>query len=70
MCVFYKEEKVAEVLNTWSKEGYKHEKALFFGLLQLILDNKIEFANEVLRHLTKYIEDNIGLGKTFGAPRF
>jgi hypothetical protein len=67
----HNEEKVAEVLNTWSKEGYKHEKPLFFarGLLQLLLDNKIEFANEVLRNSTQYIEDNIGLGKTSGGPQ-
>lgn len=67
----HNDEKVAEVLNTWAKEGYKQEKPLFFarGLLQLLLDNKVEFANDVLRNSTQYVEDNIGLGKTPGGPQ-
>lgn len=44
--------KTSDILNKWSSEGYETEKPLFFarGLLQLLSDNKIIHANELLKH--------------------
>jgi len=65
------EEQVVAVLLAWSKEGYQYEKPLFFarGLFQLLLENKVAFANEVLRNAAPLIEDNIAPGKTPGGPQ-
>jgi hypothetical protein len=57
--------KTSDILNQWSSEGYKTEKPLFFarGLLQLLSDNKIVHASELLKHShAKIADDSSGVG--------
>lgn len=62
-------EKMTEVLNTWSMEdGYLTEKPLFFarGIFQLLSENKISLAKDVLHNSIPLLEDNIGSNKKTG----
>lgn len=54
-------DKVAEVLNKWSSEGYPSEKPLFFarGMLQILADNKASLANDLLHACQPFVQDNI-----------
>lgn len=63
-------EKMTEVLNQWSEDGYSSEKPLFFarGVLQLLSEHKITLANDLLHNSIPHIEDNIALGKKTGGP--
>mmetsp|Transcript_23873 Transcript_23873/g.26130 ORF Transcript_23873/g.26130 Transcript_23873/m.26130 type:complete len:393 (-) Transcript_23873:33-1211(-) len=55
-------ERMADVLLQWSQEGYKHEKALFFarGVLQLLSENKVSLAKDLLHNSLSHVEDNSG----------
>lgn len=61
-------EKMAEVLLHWSNEGYRYEKPLFFarGILQLLSENKISLAKDLLHNTAPHVEDNGG--KKGGGP--
>jgi hypothetical protein len=61
-------EKLAEVLNNWANDGYAYEKPLFFarGIFQLLSENKVTLANELLFYSVKNVDDNIAAGKKSG----
>ena len=63
-------EKMAQVLLLWSQDGYHYEKPLFFarGVLQLLSENKVSLANDLLHNSLIHIEDNIAIGKVGGGP--
>jgi hypothetical protein len=63
-------EKMTQVLNQWSQEGYVTEKPLFFarGVLQLLSENKLSLANDLLHNSVPLLEDNITVGKKAGGP--
>lgn len=54
-------ERAARVLNSWAAEGYKNEKPLFFGraVMQLLSERKVQQAEELVRHCTPLLPDNI-----------
>eukprot|EP01039_Chlorochromonas_danica_P007968 gene7968-8789_t len=63
-------EKVAEVLNQWTAEGYPSEKPLFFarGILQILADNKASLAKDLLHCCQPHVQDNIAAGGKAGGP--
>jgi hypothetical protein len=63
-------DKVAEVLNLWSAEGYPSEKPLFFarGLLHILADNKASLAKDLLHASLPMVPDNIATGVKGGGP--
>jgi len=55
--------RIAQVLNSWSKEGYRTEKPIFFArsILQLLADKKVALASELSEKSAEYFQDNINL---------
>lgn len=55
--------RAANILNDWSKGGFKNEKPLFFArsVLTLMAEKKVELAAEMVKECTPYMdgEDNI-----------
>lgn len=52
--------RAAKILDHWSNEGYASERPLFFGraLLQLLSENKVKQASELLRHSTPLVAES------------
>jgi len=54
-------ERAARILNSWSAQGYLHEKPLFFAraALTLLSEGKKNKANEIITHCTPFVTDNV-----------
>jgi hypothetical protein len=53
--------RIAQILNSWSKEGYRTEKPLFFArsIFQLLADKKVNLASELAENSAEYFQDNV-----------
>ena len=63
-------QRAARLLNEWSNEGNALEKPMFFGraVLTLLADRKLTQAEELVRHSTSFITDNLAEGTAPGGP--
>jgi hypothetical protein len=61
----------AKILDSWSKEGYKYEKPLFFAraVLTFLSENKVNQANNMVRACSTYMKDIDNISTTTNDPR-